>query len=157
MILPLYKRVYAMCLAVIGDSNEAGDAVQETFAILWERRSELDHVNSTEAYVRSVARNVCIRRHKFKLKHGRIDDVIETHSDEQQSHLLEVKSELIYLHSLIDSLPEMQRRVMTLSVFGGCSNEEIMQITGESADNVRQLLSRARKKIKEQYKKHQHS
>lgn len=156
-ILPLYKRIYAMCLAVIGDSNEAGDAVQETFAILWERRNELDHVNSTDAYVRSVARNVCIRRLKFKSKHGRIDDVIESYDDDQHSHNAEVKSELIYLRSLIDGLPEMQRRVMTLSVFGGCSNDEIVQITGEGADNVRQLLSRARKKIKELYKKNQQS
>lgn len=156
-ILPLYKRVYAMCLAALGDNSEAGDAVQETFAILWERRNELDQVNSTEAYVRSIARNVCIRRLKFKSKHGRIDGIIETHSDEQHSHYAEVKSELAYLRSLIDCLPETQRRVMTLCVFGGCSNDEIEEITGESADNVRQLLSRARKKIKELYKKNQPS
>ena len=156
-ILPLYKRVYAMCLAVIGDSNEAADAVQETFAILWERRNELDQVDSAEAYVRSIAKNVCIRRLKFKSRHGRIEDMMETNDADYHSHLVDTRSELIYLRGLIDRLPEMQRRVMTLSVFGACSNAEIEQITGESADNVRQLLSRARKKIKELYKKNQHS
>lgn len=154
-ILPLYKRVYAMCLAVIGDSSEAADAVQEAFAILWERRNELDRVNSTEAYVRSIARNVCIKRLKFKSRYGRIDDMTEAHGNLQHSHSAEVRSELIYLRSLIASLPEKQWRVMTLSVFGDCSNEEIAQLTGDSADNVRQLLSRARKKIKELYKKNQ--
>ena len=37
---------------------------------------------------------------------------------------------------------------MELSSFGECSNEEIAEITGYSNENVRTLLSRARKTVK---------
>ena len=150
-ILPQYKRVYAMCLAIIGDRHEAADAVQEAFAIVWERRNELDGLTSPEAYVRTVARNVCMRRIHSMSRLSSLEELIEFRSDAEDKS--ELKSELVYLRSLIDTLPVMQRRVMNLNVFGGCSNEEIAKITGESSDNVRQLLSRARKKIKELYNK----
>lgn len=148
-ILPLYKRVYVMCRAIVGDADEAADAVQETFVLLWEHRAGLDRVGSVEAYTRTVARNICLRRLRTRLPSGSLDKLGELPAGNQEA---EAQSDVSHLRSLIDRLPPMQRRVMTLSAIGGCSNEEIAKITGESHDNVRQLLSRARKRIKEMYK-----
>lgn len=44
---------------------------------------------------------------------------------------------------------EKQRRILILSIFSQLSNDEISVITGESSDNIRAILSRGRKKIKE--------
>jgi len=50
---------------------------------------------------------------------------------------------------MIDMLPENQRRVVMLSGIAGLSNSEIKKATGLSDDNVRVLLSRGRKKLRE--------
>lgn len=147
-ILPEYRRIYVMCLAVLGSSDEASDAVQETFVRLWEQRHRLDGVESPEAYARTVARNVCLVRLRTRRLTGSLDQIAEL---PVLNHDAEAGSEAGYLRSLIDRLPPMQRRVMVLSAIGGCSNQEIESLTGESPDNVRQLLSRARKRLKEMY------
>lgn len=71
---------------------------------------------------------------------------------EAQTADYETRDQLGHLRNLIATLPKNQQDVLNLSVFGDCSNEEISEITGESAANVRQLLSRARKKLKSIYK-----
>jgi RNA polymerase sigma-70 factor (ECF subfamily) len=55
---------------------------------------------------------------------------------------------------LINRLPENQRQVLRLRGIEDCSIDEIEQITGLSAVNIRVLLSRARKIIREQFEKY---
>lgn len=50
---------------------------------------------------------------------------------------------------LIDSLPPGQGRVIRLSSFGGLDNSEIAEATGQTENNVRQLLSRGRRRLRE--------
>lgn len=62
-----------------------------------------------------------------------------------------------FIGRIVDSLPEGQREVVRLSAFDERSNEEIAELTGYSPGNVRQLLSRGRKKIREMYIKYMES
>ena len=55
---------------------------------------------------------------------------------------------------LISRLPENQRQVIRLRGIDDCSMDEIEQITGLNAVNIRVLLSRARKIIREQFDKY---
>lgn len=148
-ILPCYKRVFAICMAIVRDRDEASDAVQETFTRLWERRNELDDVSNPEAYAVTVAKRVCISRLK---NHEIVTDEITSAAATNDADQLESCDELRLIKRLIGCLPDGQRKVIELSSFGGCSNDEISQITGDSPANVRQLLSRGRKKLKELYK-----
>ena len=52
-----------------------------------------------------------------------------------------------------EGLPVQQQKIVTLRDVKGCSYEEIEQVTGLNATNVRVLLSRARKKIREEFNK----
>ena len=56
--------------------------------------------------------------------------------------------------ALMIAAGEGQLEVVRLSAFANLSNDEIASVTGYSAVNVRTLLSRGRKKIKELYKKY---
>ena len=58
-----------------------------------------------------------------------------------------------YLGELIEQLPENQRQVIRLRGIEDCSYEDIEQITGLSSSNIRTLLSRARKLIREKLEK----
>lgn len=153
-VLPCYRRMYAAAMAVLRDSDDASDAVQDAFTRLWERRDELDTVISLDAYAMTVVRRICIDRIRSSRQLDRLDDVNLT-SEAARPDDFDGREAVGVLKRLMGSLPGNQRRVLTLSSFGGCTNEEIARLTGESDSNVRQLLSRARKKLKELYQKYE--
>lgn len=66
---------------------------------------------------------------------------------------IEINDEIKHIETLISQLPEQQQKVIRLKHFDDCSTEEIEQIMGLTAVNVRVLLSRARKKIREIFEK----
>lgn len=72
-------------------------------------------------------------------------------SETNDADRLESADELRLLRTLLPQLPDNQRKAVELSAFSGCSNDEIAELTGESPANVRQLLSRGRRKLKELY------
>ena len=148
-LLPCYKRMYSACLTIIRDRDEAADAVQETYARLWERRNDLDRLDSIEAYALTIAKRICIN----KLHSREIITETDNNSDSEtgEHNTFEHADELRLVRSLMKQLPENQRKAVELSAYGGCSNDEIAELTGESSANVRQLLSRGRKKLKELY------
>jgi len=61
---------------------------------------------------------------------------------------MESKETIKKIKSIINSLPEKQQKILNLRGFAGCSLEEIETITGESAVNIRVLLSRARNTLR---------
>ena len=66
---------------------------------------------------------------------------------------LEEKEDIRHIQELIEQLPENQRQVIRLRGIEDCSYEDIEQITGLSSSNIRTLLSRARKLIREKLEK----
>ena len=75
-------------------------------------------------------------------------------TDIQNPEELERQDKVQQIRHLIDRLPENQRQVLRLRGIEDCSMDEIEQITGLSAVNIRVLLSRARKIIREQLEKY---
>ena len=70
-----------------------------------------------------------------------------------QADNFEVRDEAQQVRHIIARLPVQQQKIVTLRDVKGCSYEEIEQVTGLNATNVRVLLSRARKKIREEFNK----
>lgn len=65
--------------------------------------------------------------------------------------MVEGKEALGNVLKLMRLLPETQRKVVELSSVRGLSNAEITDITGLSDENVRVLLSRGRRRLRELY------
>ena len=59
------------------------------------------------------------------------------------------KEEYVALYEAIADLKENYREVVLLYYFDGLSVSEISNITGQSTDNVKVLLFRARAKLKQ--------
>lgn len=153
--LPLHPRLYRIAFAMTGSGSDAEDILQELYCRLWDRRDELAPIRNTEAYCVTLVKHMCLdklrscgRRRSEELSGGRFpaDGV----SPETQA----VQRDAVgHLRRLIDRLPENQRQVLRLRGIEGCTFEEIERLTGLSAVNIRVLLSRARKMIREQYQK----
>ena len=63
----------------------------------------------------------------------------------------ELRDEAKLISKIVDQLPPLQQQIFRMKEIEGYTADEIMQITGCTADNLRRNLSRARMKIRETY------
>jgi RNA polymerase sigma-70 factor (ECF subfamily) len=152
--LPLHPRLYRLAYALTEDRRDAEDILQEAYYKLWSRRRELAHVRNAEAFCVTLVKNLCFDRlQAAKREPGQTSLEHLSPADDRPSPEAEMigQDELSRLQGLIDRLPPNQRQALRLHSVEGCSLEEIQQLTGLSAVNLRVLLSRARKTLREQY------
>ena len=152
--LPCHQKLYRIAFRLMGDNaQEAEDMVQEAYLKLWNKRNELAQVLNTEAYCVTLIKNLCydaLRRSQPD-EDGRTPEELPLITDTDIAREVEQRDEANRVKQLISQLPEQQRRVIVLKDVNDCSFEEIEQATGLNAINIRVLLSRARKKIREQF------
>lgn len=151
LLLPHYKRMYVTAMTMLRDSDDAKDAVQEAFTRLWEKRDDLPNIDNPEAYCVTIIKRICIDRLR-QASHFANEVMVEnvTIADDS-AEKTDNRESLQEVTRLITLLPEQQQKVLRLRSFNDCSLEEIEQITGLSGVNVRTLLSRARRRLRELY------
>ena len=96
---------------------------------------------------------LAIHKPSFRKGTGRANEVNYWVFDYPPEKELEEKEDIRHIQELIEQLPENQRQVIRLRGIEDCSYEDIEQITGLSSSNIRTLLSRARKLIREKLEK----
>lgn len=151
--LPYHRKLYRVAFRLTGNPQEAEDMVQEAYLKLWNKRDELAGVLNTEAYCVTLVKNLCydaLRRSRPD-EDGHAPEELNLPTDTNIAREVEQRDEVNQVRRLIGRLPEQQKRVILLRDVNDCSFEEIEQATGLNAINTRVLLSRARKKIREQY------
>lgn len=151
--LPCHPKLYRVAFRLMGNSQDAEDMVQEAYLKLWNKRDELANILNTEAYCVALIKNLCydaLRRTQPD-EDGRAPEELSLPTDTNIAREVEQRDEVNQVRRLIGQLPEQQKRVILLRDVNDCSFEEIEQETGLNAINIRVLLSRARKKIREQY------
>lgn len=155
LLLPLYPRLQRVALRLLGNVEDAEDMVQEVYMKLWSKRDALPDVQDVEAYCVTLTKNMCIDR--LRMAEVEKEDVDEMPTMLAATDDVEVQVErrdaVEQVKQIIETLPEHQQQVITLRDMEDCSFEEIVEQTGLTAVNIRMLLSRARKTIRERLKK----
>lgn len=151
--LPCHPKLYRVAFRLMGNAQDAEDMVQEAYLKLWNKRDELTSVLNTEAYCVTLIKNLCYdaMRRTQPDEDGRTPEELSLSTDTNIAREVEQRDEVNQVKWLIGQLPEQQRQVILLRDVNDCSFEEIEQATGLNAINIRVLLSRARKKIREQF------
>lgn len=151
--IPLHKKLYRVAYRLLENASDAEDAVQETYVKLWEKRDELEILRNPESFCIVMIRNLCMDM--LRSVRNRMDSYETMFKDKyDESSLIgeiEARESLTIIDQLVNTLPEQQQLVFKLRHSDDCSLEEIEEITGLSAVNIRVILSRGRKAIKEQY------
>lgn len=145
-VIPCGRRMFAIAMATLHNREDAEDAVQDGLARIWEHRSEFDRASSPEAYAVTLIRRICIDRIRSTKTYSGLIGIAEP---AQAPDDLDNRDSLTIVRRMMAMLPEKQQQVLSLSSFGGYTNSEIAEMTGLSDENVRQSLSRARKRLKE--------
>lgn len=148
-IVPLQRLMYGTALRIGLCPEDAADTVQETLIKLWRFREGIPEDDAgTRLYCMEALRRESIttlRKQKPKVP---LDQVSGIRTPEDRSSA-EYRDTRRWIETLIDSLPPDQAKVVRLGSFGGLDNAEIAEVTGLSPANVRQLLSRGRRRLKE--------
>lgn len=151
--LPCHQKLYRVAFRMMGNAQDAEDLVQEAYLKLWNKRNELTEIDNTEAYCVTLIKNLCydvLRANRIE-EDRRQPEELSKESEISLVKQIELRDEAEQVYKLIHVLPEQQRKVMLLRDVRECSFEEIERITGLNTINIRVLLSRARKRIREQF------
>ena len=122
---------------------------------MWNRRDDLAEVDSIEAYSLTVCRNLSLDRLQRKENDNvNLDDAPPTEADDAPPDLQMIRNERIYnIKRLIERLPIPQRAAMQLRDMEGKTYKEISAITGQTEEQVKVNIFRARQYIRKQIEK----
>ncbi len=148
--IPLAERFYRVAFYMLESEADAEDAVQELYLKLWTGRERLDDVRNPLAYGVMVLKNICID--KIRKRSARQTAELNEKLSPQEAppdRGLAVKETLKILLHEMEKLPENQFKVLKMKVLDGMKYDEISRETGLSEVNVRVLISKARKTLRQ--------
>ena len=129
-------RLYRAALAILGDPQEAEDAVQDAF-VRYLEKAPADLENSS-AWLMRVLVNGCKSRLRLAWRRvGPLPEMLPTPGPEERQELEE-----------LFALPPEDRVAIHLHYYEGYSTDEIAQMLGCRPGTVRSRLSRARDRLR---------
>ena len=128
--------LFRASLAILGDVQEAEDAVQDTFLRYLEKRPEFRDGEHEKAWLLKVAANRCKSVLRIRKRRPAVEllDIYPAPDSDGGGELTEA----------ILSLPANQRAAVHLHYYEGYTSQEIGAILGQRPGTVRSHLSRAR-------------
>lgn len=150
----LRDNLLSMSRHILKNEDDASDAIQEAFCRLWPLRDKIKDEKEASALTMTTTRHICIDqvRQKSRFTEYNPKDCDECDDPNADGDALAERFQTV--KRLIDSeLTETQRHILEMRDFRGFEIEEIALQLDMQPTAVRMNLSRARKAIREQYKK----
>jgi len=151
-VTPLRENLLHVAKKMLENENDAEDLVQEVFLKLWYLRDTLHRYNSIPAFAVTMIKNLCIDR--LRVRGREVDSEqyndLRTAPDNPYLQLERLNTEEL-LKKIINHLPPLQKAIITMKDIDEYEIEEISEITGTPPEAVRTNLSRARKRVREEY------
>jgi RNA polymerase sigma factor (sigma-70 family) len=145
--------VCSIALAIVRNVEASEDVAQEVFLAAWTNLRKLRNPASYLPWLRQITRNqahLWLREHRREVFAG--DEVLASVVDERLTPADELlrNEEHRVLAEVLSEMPEETREVVILYYREHSSAQHVADLLGISEDAVRQRLSRARAKIREE-------
>ena len=152
----LYDRLsgplYSLAVKMLGDANEAQDALQDVFVQIWRRAASYDSSQSSVfSWAMLMTRSRVIDRlrargRRLHVVASSIDDesssvAIDASAAEDTTDTVDRNDEAMRLRSVLEKLPTDQRQAIELAFFGALTHHEI-------ADRLQQPLGTIKARIR---------
>lgn len=157
LIVERYRQsVFRICVRILGDGDEAEDAVQETFVRAWQSLRGYDPRYSIATWLRTIACRLCydVLRRRTRLRQYEQDACRQGSMDSGDPESLRMSRELEGLfRKAASGLSPMQRTVFVLAEIEQLPSDEVHRITGWSSVQIKSNLYIARKKVRKAIEK----
>lgn len=144
---PERPRLVAIATRILGSTSEADDVVQEA----WLRFSRTDGIDDVPAWSTTVVTRLCLDL----LRRRRTRTAAESEAAQTDQGLLDPEADALLadrlggaMHVVLETLVPAERAAFVLHDAFGYSFPEIAEMLGRSDAAVRQLASRARRKVR---------
>jgi RNA polymerase sigma-70 factor (ECF subfamily) len=136
------QKVFRMAVAMLRDRGRAQDVTQDIFLKLWRALPSYDGRAAVSTWLYTIARNTCLTAVRAESYRRRAADIriVEPHAES-------ISAENIALQSVIDRLPEVQRRILTLFYFEDRNIAEVASLLGMPEGTIKSHLHRARRAL----------
>ena len=145
--LALRDKLHRSALGFLKNDEDAKDAIQDTFFNLW-RSGDMESEPEARNKLFTVLRNICIDR----LRKPRTVSIDKIETDGMGSSPVEFEDMEKYESLLTAGLTDIQKQIYVLVTHKGWEYDKIADRMKMSVEAVRMNMSRARKKIRDNYK-----
>ncbi len=150
-IISQRQKLLAVAWKMLANQDDAEDAVQEVFLRLWSIREQLESISNPAGFAMQTTKNICIDRIRAQKTTVNAEDVFLGFDEKTPYHETEKLDSVNLIRKIIDTLPELQRKIILMRDVEGYELQEIADITGTQINAATMNLSRARKKVREEF------
>ena len=151
--MPHHQLLYRVAYHLTGNAQDAEDLLQDLYLKLWQKRDDLPDEAMREAYLVTMMRNLFVDQ--LRLKH--VDASAELKNEEgppderSLDRQIDARDEVTQVEGLIRQLSERDAKIIQMHLVDDRSYEEIERDTGLSQGNIRIIVMRTKKKLKQQF------
>ena len=135
--------LFRLCLIMLGNTNDAEDAVQEVVIKYLQKAPKFENTEHEKAWLIKVSTNQCkdILRFRSRNQMVDIDQIKECVKEEADSEIIDA----------LMTLPEKYKIVLILHYVEGYSTKEIADLIGKTSSAIKMRLKKGRMLLKAAY------
>ena len=138
------QRVYAYCLRMLGNAQEAEDLFQEVFIRVWQRAYQFTEEKSISGWIFTIAHNLCLNRIRDRKEHDSIDNYISLSSSNPEMG----EDWAARIQAALEQVPPENREPFVLFEYQGLSYQEISEVMKLTIAAVKSRIYRAREELR---------
>ena len=151
--MPHHQLLYRVAYHLTGNAQDAEDLLQDLYLKLWQKRDDLPDEAMREAYLVTMMRNLFVDQRRLKHVDASAELKNEEGPPDDQSldRQIDARDEVTQVEGLIQQLSERDAKIIRMHLVDDRSYEEIERNTGLSQGNIRIIVMRTKKKLKQQF------
>ena len=151
--MPHHQLLYRVAYHLTGNAQDAEDLLQDLYLKLWQKRDDLPDEAMREAYLVTMMRNLFVDQRRLKHVDASAELKNEEGPPDERSldRQIDARDEVTQVEGLIQQLSERDAKIIRMHLVDDRSYEEIERDTGLSQGNIRIIVMRTKKKLKQQF------
>ena len=153
VLLPVRDKLFRLALSITGNKEDAEDVVQDVLLHIL-RKDEWETIENLEAYCFRSTRNRALDM--IALKENQVlpfPDNFDYPLHEDIEQRIEAQEKIGLIENWLEKLPEKQQTIFRLREVEELSYKEIASIMNITEEQVKTILFRLRRKLKEYFDK----
>lgn len=137
-------KVFRLAVSILRDRSRAEEAAQESFLKLWQALPTYDGRAAPSTWLYAIARNTCLATLRSE-RYRKMQDIDGPTIDAPAARA--VAGDDAHVRELLERLPDVQRRVISLFYMEQRSVADVANLLGLPEGTIKSHLHRARREL----------